>query len=428
MPYAYDPDSAITYAGDDIDAGTFALQAEDFLLVHSCTRKASVGETKREIGQLVTRPGGGGDYTVEAQPRCLFRADIDQQLEFSVQATALKIAGLANYHPGLGLDVHSVAFINGEAAELPYGFTGGEWIYMDPEQDCTAGDMTEVSFRIVREFAELDPAWEPESAPVSYVLIPAQSNLDVVNTSLLNALLLDVFHNVAAFSNSPFTATLYYGDPASGGAALTDPLQLPTGWTTVIAHPSISERKSVQSNEINWPVFVAQQTVTHVRFSRNSYHVDLALAASIVVPSGKNVRAVAGAFTLSVPWQFPAGMSNGDTSAWMTKYFTGGNRITFIPNSMDFEFEALATSTPVASFSVSRNNSVFLVTGTEVTFAAYQDLVQNTSGSTWVITSFKVSVNESPSLAWFIADHSVSVANNNYLSFDGSTPVFNLLP
>lgn len=426
MPYAYDPDAAITYSGVDsgaIDEGTFALQEEEFLLVHRCRRSAKVGETRREIGQIVTR-GVSSIYTVEATPRCLFRADIDQQLEFSIEATALALAGLADFHPGLGLDAYALAFINGSATELPFGFTGGEWVYMDPEQDCAAGDMAEVSFRVVREFAELRDDWVPETGAGDYTLIPQQASIPIDNTSLLNALLNDIFNGTAAFSTSPFTVTLYDGDPATTGNAITEEWTPPSGWTVRRAGAVFTE-DILDNDEITWVSSATERTAAYVRFSRNGYHTDAQLATPLTIPADAGVRAPAGVFPLVLAWPMDGAAITAlaGPGSWLAMYYCGGTRSNFIATLFDvsaYDADPSDGGVLLTTFTAAPTAAYFTVSGTTLTFANLPNIATNSSGSTWSIEYLQITSNTGPNVIWFKEAHTATVANAATLSLNGA--------
>lgn len=298
MPYEFDPDSAVLYGSPpdvEIDAAAFALQEEDFLLTHKCRRSASC-QTEREIGQIVTR-GGGSTYSVEDEAHCILRVDYDQQLEYQIEATALSLQGLANHHPGAGLDDYSLAFLNGSASDLPFRFTGGTWIYLEPSQDCAAGDLAEISFKVVREFTDVVDGEEP---PSIYALIAEQDATEVLAAAQTLALE-DVFLEAGNLTGA-FTATLYDGDPLAAGVAVSEILTLGP-WTDLVAGASETQKEVRNQAEHTWASDPAERTVTHILYKRGSDNIAApALAVPLVVPAGYGVRAPIGALGLSMNW------------------------------------------------------------------------------------------------------------------------------
>ena len=151
-----DPEAAILLHATDaaFDASTSSLlllQQEDFLLVRQCVRSAAC-QTERVLGYPVV----GG---VIRQRQLVYRRDDDQTLEYRIEAEALAIDGLADYHPGATLNGEDLEFLNGSDSPAPFLFTaGGKYIYLAPSVTARAGDLAEVSFTVAYEGATFDAA------------------------------------------------------------------------------------------------------------------------------------------------------------------------------------------------------------------------------------------------------------------------------
>jgi hypothetical protein len=151
-----DPEAAILLHAadpsfDPASSSLLLLQQEDFLLVRQCTRSAAC-QTERVLGYPVV----GGVI----RPRQLvYRRDDDQTLEYRIEADALAIDGLADYHPGALLNGEDLEFLNGSDSPAPFLFTsGGQYIYLAPSVTARAGDLAEVSFTVAYEGATFDAA------------------------------------------------------------------------------------------------------------------------------------------------------------------------------------------------------------------------------------------------------------------------------
>lgn len=153
----FDASSAVIAAHVDslsFDPSTLLrLQAEEYLLVHSCRAR---GTRDRKI-------------VLGAQGQRLMDVRYNPQLVYEVEATALAMRGLANYHPGRALSDRSLTFANGGVP--PFGFESeaiggraGKMIYLDPSHDPGAGDTLEVSFKVEHIFVDYMDAETEDSA------------------------------------------------------------------------------------------------------------------------------------------------------------------------------------------------------------------------------------------------------------------------
>jgi hypothetical protein len=303
VPYEFNPDAAILYAAApdiNIDEGAFALQEEDFLLTHRCRRTAQC-QTERVLGQKASRSGLGSSVNPDVE--CLLRVDFDQTLEFQIEATALALQGLADHHPGAGLDDYALAFLNG-AGPLPFRFLDGTWIYMDPSQDCAAGDLAEISFRVVREFTELTAEVEP---PPDFVVLPEQT-VAALTSECLNELLKAAFlnsHGLGAAGAAPLTLTLYSGNPATTGTAISAPLAL-TLWENV-DEPNTSVPASTRvrnSSMLEFPFSgTGDRILTHLLWARNGVPIARKeLAAPLSIPVFFRLEIPVNALALQLTW------------------------------------------------------------------------------------------------------------------------------
>lgn len=140
-------DAALQPASDAL----LGLMPEEFLLVRSCTRSAAC-QTERVLAYPVI----GGTIRDE---QLVYRRDYDPTLEYKIEAEALAIAGLADYHPGASLNGDDLEFLNGSDSPAPFLFTsGGTFIFLAPSVTARAGDLAEVSFTVAYEGADFDAA------------------------------------------------------------------------------------------------------------------------------------------------------------------------------------------------------------------------------------------------------------------------------
>lgn len=365
MPYVYDPDAAIIIGASDgveVELNTFALQEEDFLLVHRCRRSARVGNTTRHVGQLVTR--SGSVYSVEAEPRLLYRSDTDPQLSFSVEAEALSLSGLADFHPGLCLDDYALGFLNGSASDLPFRFTAGRWIYMDPEQDCAAGDLTQISFTVLREFATLRP---DAADPVYYALIPEQAAVPLP-LSAIESGLQDIFHATSHFTGD-FTATLYDGDPDASGTVSSEVRSIDAWGERRLEGIYPYENTLRHGSQITWEAQSTARHITHILLERGERVAVIALAAALEVPAGSGVRAPVLALGVSIQWAINGDLPGG-VAPWPGFVILEHACGTALPADASLQVEVWDTpgytGTVLASELVSRSAAEWTVVGNTV--------------------------------------------------------------
>jgi len=301
MPYVFDPDAAILYASPpdvEIDEAAFALQGEEFLLTHRCRRSASC-QTERVMG---LKANAGTGAAIDEHPRCLLRVDFDQQLEYQIEATALALQGLANHHPGAGLDDYALAFVNG-SGDLPFLFEGGTWIYMDPSQDCAAGDLAEISFRVVREFTGLVEDGGLPAEP-DFVSLPVQS-IAALTADCLHELATAAFlntHGFGAAGASPLTLTLYSGDPFTTGTPISAALPLPL-WLTFDEPVTPVSSRVRNDTQFDFPADPAARILTDLVWKRNGItvaHKEIAVPMSI--PADHLLRVPVDALSIGLTW------------------------------------------------------------------------------------------------------------------------------
>lgn len=137
----FDPLSTILcHSMVGIDESTLlTLQPEEYLLVHSAPCAAS------------------NDYLeeVDLNGDLVYAAWFNFKIRWSVQADALALRGLADYHPGARLSTQSLEFLNAARApfQIPAPADGARrLVYENPRQDPIAGDLVAVSFDIVSMF------------------------------------------------------------------------------------------------------------------------------------------------------------------------------------------------------------------------------------------------------------------------------------
>jgi hypothetical protein len=151
-----DPEAAVIVHAADASLqpasdALLGLMPEEFLLVRSCTRSAAC-QTERVLAYPVI----GGTIRDE---QLVYRRDYDPTLEYKIEAEALAIAGLADYHPGASLNGDDLEFLNGSDSPAPFLFTaGGTFIFLAPSVTARAGDLAEVSFTVAYEGADFDAA------------------------------------------------------------------------------------------------------------------------------------------------------------------------------------------------------------------------------------------------------------------------------
>lgn len=323
-----------------IDTGVIGVAEEENLIIHACGFSAS----RQKIRE--TTPEG----------ELIFRADFDPVLTWNIRATVLAWTGLADAHPG-PLSRQALLFANGN--RYPHQFrreAEGEEVgilfYEDPNTEHEGGDTPESSFRIALEFSDLDttnhagaetitpqpagwngwtvtvPGFTPEPpVPAEWAEIPVQTPALLTAGSLAD-LEEDVFLAAGNFTGS-ITATLYNGDPAGAGVAISDPLTL-SAWTDQ-TEPSAPETTVTRNQAaVDWPATAADRTCTHIRWQRGSVVATKALAAPLVIPAFKGVRAPAGALALQLTWALDGNMAASAVESparFLTRYLFGAESL-----------------------------------------------------------------------------------------------------
>ena len=275
------------------------LEGEEALLVHGCRRQATRQEWRRynRHGKLIV--------FVRHSP----------VLTYSVRATALDPTGenLGNYHPGRCLSDRSLAFINGSRTPFQFereveGVIPGKLILLNPSQEPGAGDATEVDFTIEHAFVDLDVEEYPggsvatPSDPELFITLPEQAAADLT-AEALEALIEAVFLNADPFAGEPFTLTLYFGNPAGSGVAVSDPLPL-SDWTNV-DEPDIPSRTRVRNHAVLEFLDASgvDRTVTHLLWAKNGVPIARKeLSAPVVIPGYYGLRVPVNVLSLQLTW------------------------------------------------------------------------------------------------------------------------------
>jgi len=281
------------------------LQDEENLLIHRCRIDAT-----RQKERLLDHEG------------VLFlRADFDAVLTWSVQATVLTFDGLPNYHPGTPLARQALAFAQQNRTPHQYlreadGDEIGLLYYEDPSTDTIGGDTPETSFQIVLEFSDLDTSLHPgesgqddpvvfvaspiPDAPVAAVEIPAQASAPLP-AAALSALASAVAHRITGPYAGAFTATLFDGDPATVGTAISDPLTM-AAWENFTQPDTPDTTVARNHAALTWPYAAAARSISHIRLQRGTLIRDIALASPVAVPAYVDVTAPVDALGIHLTW------------------------------------------------------------------------------------------------------------------------------
>lgn len=326
MPTAiFDPlASVIVHSQVPVNPLTFQLlEGEEALLVHGCRRQASRQEWRRfnRHGKLIV--------FVRHSP----------VLTYSVRATALDPTGenLGNFHPGRCLSDRALAFINGSRTPFQFereveGVIPGKLILLNPSQEPGAGDATEVDFTIEHAFVDVDVARFPGGSiatpaePELFVTLAAQG-ASRLTAAALNAILRGAFLNEHLLGTGPLTLTLYDGDPAAGGVAVSDALPLPvTGWdwgepdepqTTLLRNAAALEFLDASG---------ADRSVTHLLYARGGVIVAApALGSPIVIPGYYGLRIPPLALGLLLTWEKDGAQTPGHPARGAFSYLFGSD-------------------------------------------------------------------------------------------------------
>lgn len=326
MPEAFNPLAAVLahrHGAGTLNSAVIGVSDEDNLLVHSCGFHAA----RQKIREL--SPEG----------ELLFRADFDPVLTWSLQATVLDWAGLANAHPG-PLARQSLVFANG--GRIPHQFLAfktqydgeepGILYYEDPRTEHQGGDTPELSVTITLEFSDLDtehyaghetftpggwtvfvPSVTPGEPIPEFVEIPVQTPALIMDAGR-EALGEDVFLGADNYAGAPLRATLYDGDPLGAGVAVSDPLTL-APWLAQ-TEPGVPETTVTRNDAaVDWPAIAAARSCTHILWDRNGINVaSKALAAPLTIPAFQGVRAPAGALALQLTWPLAGDLAAAATA------------------------------------------------------------------------------------------------------------------
>lgn len=424
-PTAFTPGPASVHSNVLLDPSSLGLlRAEDFLLVHSCRRRA-----ERDLFEDFDKDG-----------RCMLSVHYNPRLIWSVQADALALDGLANYHPGLALDTHGLAFLNG--ANLPFLFAAntGTLIYDNATQDPEpGGGLVAVGFDVVLKFGGLTQDPLPETPPLysSFQSTPPVAlglvdlpDQDAVELSLAcrHALLLDAFNAADSFEGAPVLARFYHGNPASGGAVASGNLTFPE-WTSFAAGAEDYIHLAGSPALTSTAFSVYERTATWVRLLRNGVVLaDVELDDPFVIPAYYAIRLPAGCLPLQLTWPIDgASYSSGDMpSRYMLGYAVAGTRdsagLTSTVLVKAYTADPVTSGTEVTSFTANADAGTFSVSGVTVTVNATGPT--NSSGSPWSIGSIEIEAGTA--LPFLLKEFlSLSVANTAALVLDGE-PVLNL--
>ena len=269
------------------------LQPEDSLLVQSCQRTGSSQRIEE----------------TDSQGKLVLSIHYDQRLVYSIQADVLAWDGLADYHPGRALSARALEFLNGVQAQQ--FDDSGTLVYVSPQQTSGAGQLPSIAFQVERLFDDLDEGTYPSGSATSFTYLATQAVVEIPITASV-ALLEAVFYGVAITGD--LTATLYNGNPASGGTAVSSAIVC-APWTAAAPIVAGGDTALITSSEITFPATGSSRTVTHIRFARSAPLValDVALGATLTLPANHALRADSGDISAQLEW--PYGLSGGTTPA-----------------------------------------------------------------------------------------------------------------
>jgi hypothetical protein len=188
-------------------------------------------------------------------------------------------------------------------------------------QEPVAGDATEVSFDIEHAFIDIDVESFPGGSvatpgePELFVTLPEQTAASLTDEAL-NAFLRMAFLNENLFATAPLTLTLYSGNPAGAGVAVSDALPL-TNWTNV-DEPETPSRTRVQNNEVLefLDASGSDRIVTHLLSQRNGIPVARKeLATPLLIPGYYGLRVPVTSLALQLTWQSAGDLASSWTEA-----------------------------------------------------------------------------------------------------------------
>jgi hypothetical protein len=361
--------SILVHTMEALDPAVFeTLQAEDALLVQSCQRSGS--------SQRIEETDSDG--------RLVLSIHYDQRLVYSIQADVLEWDGLADYHPGRALSARALDFINGTQA-MQFE-DSGTLVYVSPQQTAGAGQLPSIAFQVERLFADLDTAAYPSGTASSFTYLATQAVAELP-ASATTALLEAVFYGNGI--SGDLTATLFNGNPASGGTAVSSAIVCEP-WTAAAPIVSGGDTAVITSSEITFPSTGSSRTVTHVRFKRGASLValDVALASTLTLAANHALRADAGDFSAQLEW--PYGLSGGTTPAELAlRYLFADPTVDLVGDATEVTISCYPAtvigSEPLDVFTVSRDNSTW-------------DIVGDTCGNASTITG----TNIAPAGGWAV--------------------------
>lgn len=377
-----------------MDSGVLTtLEAEDFLLVQSCTRTGS-SERLQEI---------------DWQGKLVLDVHFNTRLIYQVSAFVLGWEGLADYHPGRALSDRALSFANGKQA-MQFQNTG-TLVYMDPKQGISGGALPSVEFTVERLFVDLNYAAYPTGGVAeSIVYVPDQSAVEL-SAAAYEHVLKAIFEGAVPVSG-PVTATLFNGAPGAGGVAVSAVLTVPMwGPVTVLS----GDQAVIEAPEIVWPSTSGARTVTHIRVQNGAQLVtDIPLAASLSVPSGKQVRALRGSLSILADW--PNVLTNGITPAGEAlRYLLAG--LLLRQGSGTLWARLLPTAdpnvVPLVSVPLPRNPTAWAMPGlTQIQLDQAQQSSELAPPGGWQVRRVVVTLDDSPTW-WNVIDAVFTVPENS---------------
>jgi hypothetical protein len=162
-------------------------------------------------------------------------------------------------------------------------------------------------------------------------------------------------------------ATLYNGDPASGGTAVSSAIVCDP-WTAAAPIVAGGDTSVITSAEITFPSTGSSRTVTHVRFKRGASLValDVALGSTVTLAANHALRADAGDFSAQLEW--PYGLSGGTTPAELAlRYLFADPTVDLVGDAAEVTISCYPAtvigSEPLDVFTVPRDGSTWDITG-----------------------------------------------------------------
>ena len=384
---AFDPFYAIgVHSTVDFDPTVLAsLQAEDFLLIHRCEPEVKQG--KEEF----FRPVGKNILTVYSPG----------QLSWNIEASVLRWEGLADYHPGAALSRRLLPCANA-TYRRPFQFaTGGVLVYESPRLGQPAGGLPSLAFTIAEVLGNgLDEVTWPDistggTGPTSYATIADQAAVEM-HADGRNGLLREIWNGDTVFDDAPLFATVYVGDPAISGIALTAALEL-APWATFDEPVLDYSTRARNDAAIDWPDTEAYERVaTHIRITRNAVIIgDIELDPPLTIPAGQGIRAPIDSLAIKLTWPLDTGDAETPTAAsYFMPYVMGGNVATYLPsNDMDVTVGIDVDTDTATEELVPGTAAYWTVTGVTVTPAGITgtDLA---GGGGWSLGAVTVRLND----------------------------------